>query len=201
MSYSVDDYDEKHGEGYNPRAIEVVAKFLEPKKGQVGLRNLKLLYQEMLLDERLYVGVLPPDITRSRKEARNHAGERRREMIKQANIQHLRFCDLYLKELRIVPLSVSFYDDRSNMHYTISLTSLGDIAELMMSGTYKGLKIPEISATFNDREITIDFYPRDQRFGITNSALNIGNKSEEGTLEDILGRLRSTTISDQLRFK
>lgn len=195
---------------YNHRAVSIDAEFDDPEMASEGLRGLNKPFPEVIFEQELFVGTLPEEIENLYKESEDYlhayldyeeglSNEKvdfdnavYKEMTKEAAIRHLNFLNETLQGLDITPHIIAYYDDYSNLHYSIPVTSFSEVLELISRGYYDGSNIPNILGSFEGREIELDFEHWKWKPEASHFALRVKNISEQdGTLEKILNGVRS----------
>lgn len=191
------------------RSVIISAAFDIPKSAASGLRGLSSIFPDSVFTETLLLKGLPKDITGMYKEIADKIldywdyfdgltitkpdfNERMyREMTSQASISHIGFLKPVIKRLGIHPIGISFYDNKSNMHYDIRVDSLDEVADLISRGYYDGSRIPAIHAVFNGSKVIIEFPSWEDGITSLDSAMQIRNGSQKGTLESILSQMNN----------
>lgn len=192
----------------NLRAVQIIAKFEDPKLAMPGLRGLAGFFPDAVFAETLFFGGLPRNIVKIYKKIADNIQEwwdsinrittkepdfddrMHREMTSEASIKHLEFLKPVIERLGIRPTRMSYYDGKLNMPYNIEVGSIDEVARLISEGYYDG-RIPLIHAVFNGGEIRMEFPSWKDVMDVSTFAMRIKNGTRNGTLESILAKMNS----------
>jgi hypothetical protein len=186
-----DIYNVEDGSG---RSISIIAAYDNPHAARVGLRELKKIYPEMLLDELMLILPMSKEVKDAFEREKNYyisvrsrRGEEEtfRRLVRERNFKLLDFAIPYLEKLGIEPEEIE--------DYGIPINSFDDLLTYLQASLSD--YIPPINARFRGRKINLMFEPLlsdwtgwklDEIYGIYRFVVGIETPDvEERTLEDI----------------